>query len=53
MSTFTTRPDIRGTFGAVISTHWIASAIGMAVLEKGGKVVSCVDGPCFARIELS
>ena len=36
MSTFTSRPDIRGTFGAVTSTHWIASAIGMAVLEKGG-----------------
>lgn len=36
MPDFTTRPDIRGTFGAVTSTHWIASAVGMAILEKGG-----------------
>lgn len=36
MTSFTTRPDIRGTFGAVTSTHWIASAVGMAMLEKGG-----------------
>ncbi|MEO1493551.1 MAG: gamma-glutamyltransferase [Pseudomonadota bacterium] len=34
--TFTTRPEIRGTFGAVTSTHWIASTVGMGVLEKGG-----------------
>jgi gamma-glutamyltranspeptidase/glutathione hydrolase len=33
---FTTRPEIRGTFGAVSSTHWIASAVGFGVLEKGG-----------------
>jgi gamma-glutamyltranspeptidase/glutathione hydrolase len=33
---FTTRPELRGTFGAVASTHWIASAAGMAVLERGG-----------------
>jgi gamma-glutamyltranspeptidase/glutathione hydrolase len=33
---FTTRPEIQGTFGAVTSTHWLASAAGMAVLEKGG-----------------
>jgi gamma-glutamyltranspeptidase/glutathione hydrolase len=31
-----TRPEIRGTFGVVASTHWIASAAGMAVLEAGG-----------------
>jgi gamma-glutamyltranspeptidase/glutathione hydrolase len=34
--TFTTRPEIVGTFGVVTSTHWIASAVGMSVLEKGG-----------------
>ena len=33
---FTTRPEIRGTFGAVASTHWIASAVGFGVLERGG-----------------
>jgi gamma-glutamyltranspeptidase/glutathione hydrolase len=34
--TFTTRPDIRGTFGAVATTHWLATHTGMAVLERGG-----------------
>ena len=33
---FTTRPELRGTFGMVASTHWLASAAGMAVLEQGG-----------------
>src|SRR5438309_7424649 len=33
---FTTRPELRGTFGAIASTHWLASAAGMAVLERGG-----------------
>jgi len=34
--TFTTRPQLAGTFGMVASTHWLASATGLAVLEKGG-----------------
>ncbi|KZL09036.1 gamma-glutamyltransferase family protein [Pseudovibrio sp. Ad26] len=34
--TFTTRPEIRGTFGVVTSTHWIASSVGFGILEKGG-----------------
>jgi gamma-glutamyltranspeptidase / glutathione hydrolase len=33
---FTTRPELAGTYGMVASTHWLASAAGMAVLEKGG-----------------
>ncbi len=33
---FTTRPEIQGTFGVVASTHWLASAVGMAMLERGG-----------------
>jgi len=33
---FTTRPELRGTFGMVASTHWLASAAGMAMLERGG-----------------
>ena len=28
IQSFTTRPEIRGTFGAVASTHWIASRAG-------------------------
>jgi gamma-glutamyltranspeptidase/glutathione hydrolase len=34
--TFTTRPTLRGTFGMVSSTHWLASQSAMAVLEGGG-----------------
>jgi gamma-glutamyltranspeptidase / glutathione hydrolase len=33
---FTTRPELRGTFGMVASTHWLASATGMRLLEAGG-----------------
>lgn len=33
---FTTRPEIKGTFGVVATTHWIASAVAMGVLERGG-----------------
>ncbi|MGW0521376.1 gamma-glutamyltransferase family protein [Crossiella sp. NPDC003009] len=33
---FTTRPELLGTHGMVASTHWLASAAGMAVLEDGG-----------------
>ncbi|MGL4413821.1 gamma-glutamyltransferase, partial [Roseinatronobacter monicus] len=36
MNTFTTRPEILGTFGVVTTTHWIASSAGMAMLERGG-----------------
>jgi len=31
-----TRPTLRGSFGMVASTHWLASAAGMAALERGG-----------------
>ena len=33
---FTTRPELVGTFGVVTTTHWLGSAVGMSVLEKGG-----------------
>lgn len=33
---FTTRPELLGTFGMTTSTHWLASATAMSVLEKGG-----------------
>lgn len=33
---FTTRPEVTGTFGVIASTHWLASAAGMAILEQGG-----------------
>src|SRR3954451_4648582 len=33
---FTPRPELSGSFGMVASTHWLASAAGMAILEHGG-----------------
>jgi gamma-glutamyltranspeptidase/glutathione hydrolase len=33
---FTTRPELKGTFGMVSSTHWLATQCGMVVLEQGG-----------------
>ncbi|WP_246178145.1 gamma-glutamyltransferase family protein [Actinomadura decatromicini] len=30
------RPELIGTRGAVSTTHWLASAAGMAVLDRGG-----------------
>ncbi|KAA0968205.1 gamma-glutamyltransferase family protein [Aureimonas fodinaquatilis] len=36
MTAFTTRPEIVGTFGVVASTHWIATSVGMRMLELGG-----------------
>ncbi len=35
-SPFTTRPEISGRFGVVTSTHWLATAAGMSILEQGG-----------------
>jgi gamma-glutamyltranspeptidase/glutathione hydrolase len=46
---FTTRPELRGSFGAVASTHWLASASGMAVLERGG---NAFDAACAAGFVL-
>ncbi|MES2188214.1 MAG: gamma-glutamyltransferase [Pseudomonadota bacterium] len=34
--TFTTRPEITGTYGVAASTHWLASQTAMGVLERGG-----------------
>ncbi|MEX2561978.1 MAG: gamma-glutamyltransferase [Nitriliruptoraceae bacterium] len=33
---FTTRPELQGQFGMVSSTNWIASAVAMSILERGG-----------------
>ena len=47
-SPFTTRPEIQGTFGVVASTHWIATAVGMGMLERGGNAFDAGVATAFA-----
>jgi len=44
---FTTRPVLTGTFGMVASTHWLASAAGMAALEAGGTAADAAAAAGF------
>ena len=44
---FTTRPELRGTFGAVASTHWLGTQTGMAVLERGGNAFDAICAAGF------
>jgi gamma-glutamyltranspeptidase/glutathione hydrolase len=44
---FTTRPELIGTFGMVASTHWLASASAMAVLERGGNAFDAAAAAGF------
>ncbi len=46
---FTTRPEIAGTLGVASSTHWLASTVAMAVLERGG---NAFDAACAAGFTL-
>lgn len=48
MSQFTTRPEIKGTFGVVTSTHWLASSVGMSILERGGNAFDAAVAAGFA-----
>ncbi len=45
---FTTRPEIAGTFGIVASTHWIASGVGVSVMERGGNAFDAAVAAAFA-----
>lgn len=44
---FTTRPEILGHFGVVTSTHWIASSVGMMILEQGGNAFDACAAAAF------
>ena len=46
---FTTRPDIRGTFGVASATHWAVASTAMAMLERGG---NAFDGAVAAGFVL-
>ena len=44
---FTTRPELRGTFGMIASTHYLATAAGMSVLERGGNAFDAAAAAAF------
>ena len=44
---FTTRPEIKGTFGVAASTHWLATAVAMRTLERGGNAFDAAVASAF------
>jgi gamma-glutamyltranspeptidase/glutathione hydrolase len=47
MTEMTTRPTLRGSFGMVSSTHWLASQSAMAELEAGGNAFDAAVAGAF------
>ncbi|MGE0736989.1 MAG: gamma-glutamyltransferase family protein [Alphaproteobacteria bacterium] len=45
---FTTRPELRGNFGMVASSHWLAAQTGMSMLESGGNAFDAAVAAGFA-----
>jgi gamma-glutamyltranspeptidase/glutathione hydrolase len=43
----TSRPEIVGTFGVVTTTHWLATAVGMSILERGGNAFDAATAAGF------
>src|SRR5262249_59759941 len=44
---FRARPELIGTFGMVASPHWLASQVGMAMLERGGNAFDAAAAAGF------
>ncbi|MEO7006186.1 MAG: gamma-glutamyltransferase family protein [Microbacteriaceae bacterium] len=44
---FTTRPELVGNVGMVATTHWLASAVGMSMLERGGNAADAAAAAGF------
>ncbi len=42
-----TRPELTGSFGMVASTHWLATAVGQSVLERGGNAFDAAAAAGF------
>ena len=49
-SFFTTRPEIVGTFGVAATTHWIATAVAMGILERGGNAFDAGIAAAFTLL---
>src|SRR5216683_7428247 len=45
---FATRPVLQGTLGMVAAGHYLAAAIGLSLLEKGGNAVDAGVAAGFA-----